>query len=331
MADYRRMTYTDRLIIEKLYNSGSSYRAIARMTGFHPSSVHREVQRGLYDHLDGSRYIFVRRYSATIAQDAATFQASAKGAALKLGKRFDYARSVSARIRNGESPDAIVGAMRSAGQWTVSTTTLYRYIAHGFIPDVSNSDLLLKSRKRKRSYRRVRAAHAPRGVTIERRPVDINDRSAFGHWEMDLVIGKGRKQALLCLTERQTRFEIIRKLPNKTTASVVSALAGIAAVLPRAALRSITVDNGSEFSDYASMLSHTGEVYYCHPYTSCERGSNENANRIIRRYLPKGTSFIPVLQADCDQIADRMNSMHRKILGYSTAADLFAARLAELT
>ncbi len=331
MAGYRRMTYTDRLMIEKLYNAGNSYRAIARITGFHPSSVYREVQRGMYQHFIGKHYIYVPRYSATIAQDDATFQASAKGASIKLGKRYDYANMVADRIKNGESPDSIVGDMKAKGEWTVSTPTLYRYIDHGYIPHVTNKNLLVKSRKKKRHYHRVKAAHAPRGVSIERRPEFINDRSSFGHWEMDLVVGKGQKQSLLVLTERQTRYEVIRKLRNKTTSSVVSALSSAVSAFPSGTFRTITVDNGSEFSDYQSMLNYTSEVYYCHPYTSCERGSNENANRIIRRTLPKGTSFLPVTQSDCDAIADRMNSMHRKILGYRSAAELFSEQLALLT
>lgn len=331
MASYRRMTYTDRLIIEKLYNAGNSYRAIARITGFHPSSIHREVQRGMYQHFIGKHYIYVPRYSATIANDDAVFQASSKGSVLKLGKRYDYANAVAGRIRNGESPDAIVGDMKAKGEWTVSTPTLYRYIEHGFIPGISNQNLLVKSCRKKRSYHRVKALRAPRGTSIERRPDSINNRSDFGHWEMDLVIGRGQQQALLVLTERKTRFEIIRKLFDKTTRSVVGALGSVVGAYPKDTFRTITVDNGSEFSDYHSMCNYTGEVYYCHPYCSSERGSNENANRIIRRYLPKGTSFVSVTQTDCDEIALRMNTMHRKILDYRTAADLFANELSKLS
>lgn len=325
------MTYTDRLVIEKLYNAGNSYRTIARITGFHASSVYREVQRGLYDHLDGSTYKYLRRYSATIAHDDAAYQATAKGMGIKLGSRYEYAALISRRIRDGDSPDSIVGDLKSKGEWTVSTPTLYRYIDHGFIPQITNKNLLVKSRRKKRAYHRVSASKAPSGVSIEARPALINDRSCFGHWEMDLVLGKRQKNPLLVMTERQTRFEIVRKLPDKSAASVVSAVAHIVSRFPNYTFQTITVDNGSEFSDYHSLKCLTGEVYYCHPYSSCERGSNENANRILRRWLPKGTDFRPLTQQDCDTIAHRMNSMHRKILGYRTAAELFAEQLALLT
>lgn len=327
---YRRMTYTDRLIIEKLYNSGNSYRAIARFTGFHPSSVYREVQRGLYDHWLDDSGLSESRYSATIGQDSANYQSTSKGQLIKLGSHYDYACAISTRIQNGESPDSIVGDLKSKGEWTVSTPTLYRYIDQGYIPQISNKNLLIKSRKRKRAYHKVQAARPPKGVSIEKRPDHINNRRTFGHWEMDLVIGKRQKNPLLVLTERTTRFEIVRKLPDKTAGSVVSAVEYIVDRFPSQTFQTITVDNGSEFSDYQSMKRFTGEVYYCHPYTSCERGSNENANRIIRRWLPKGTDFRPLTQEHCDEIANRMNSMHRKILGYRTAAELFAEQLALL-
>lgn len=327
---YRRMTYTDRLIIEKLYNSGNSYRAIAKITGFHYSSIFYEVQRGLYDHLDGDTWLYIKRYSATIGQDSADYQATAKGQALKLDRHYDYAYSVAHRIKHGESPDSIVGDLRAKGRWTVSTPTLYRYIDHGYIPGITNGNLLVKSRKKKRTYRHPRAAKSPRGVSIEQRPSSINNRSTFGHWEMDLVIGKQHKSPLLVLTERQTRFEIIRKLADKTTDSVVRAIDHIVNKFPYRTFQTITVDNGAEFADYSTMKLYTEEVYYCHPYCSSERGSNENANRIIRRYLPKGTDFRPITQKDCDTIAERMNSMHRKILGYRTAAELFAEQVSKL-
>lgn len=327
---YRRMTYTDRLIIEKLYNSGHSLREIAKITGFHNSSIHYEIKRGLYDHLDGDTWRYIKRYSATIAHDNAIYQATAKGQTIKLDKHYDYAYAVADRIKDGESPDAIVGDLKRKNKWTVSTPTLYRYIDLGFIPGITNGNLFQKSRKPKRKYHKPRAAKAPRGVSIEKRPDTINTRQTFGHWEMDLVIGKQQKSPLLVLTERKTRFEIIRKLPNKSAQSVVDAIDHIVNKFPYRTFQTITVDNGSEFADYQTMKLYTEEVYYCHPYCSSERGSNENANRIIRRTLPKGTDFRPLTQQYIDTVADRMNNMHRKILGYHTAAELFAAELARL-
>lgn len=333
MKKYRRITYTDRLVIEKLYNSGCSYRAISRKLGFSPSAIHYEVQRGLYDHLDGKTYSFIKRYSATIADDDATFQASSKGSLVKLGKRYDYARFVASRIKAGESPDQIVGFLKINQKWTVSTPTLYRYIEQGFIPGITNKNLLVKSQNKKREYNKPRAAKAPKGPSIERRPASVSDRLTPGHWEMDTVIGKakGPNQSCLVLTERKTRFEIIVKLPNKTAASVLHAVTNTVEHFPSGTFQTITVDNGSEFAAYDGLKQLVQEVYYCHPYCSCERGSNENANRLIRRHFPKGHSMAKVTQRDCDAAAYHLNHMHRKILGYKTAADLFEAWQSTLT
>ena len=236
-----------------------------------------------------------------------------------------YAKHVASRIKNGESPDAIVGDLKRKNRWTVSTTTLYRYIDSGYIPGVSSKDLQVKSHEEKRSYRKVKAAHAPRGESIERRPAFINSRTTPGHWEMDTVIGKakGKGQALLVLTERLTRFEIIAKLPDKTANSVERALSKIKRSYPDGTFQTITVDNGSEFSSYDGLKTLTGEVYYCHPYSSFERGSNENCNRLIRRFFPKHESMGNRTQRDCDAAAHFINNMHRKVLGYATADELF--------
>lgn len=329
MKKYRRMTWTDRLIIEKLFNKGASYRAIADISGFTVGAVYREIQRGLYDHLDGETYEYVRRYSAQIADDDAHYQSTARCGAVKLGHNHAYAQAVSSRIHGGESPDSIVGDMRMRKEWTVSTSTLYRYIDRGYIPNVTNKNLLCKSKER-RKYHKTRASRPPAGVSIEKRPQIVLDRSTFGHWEMDCVIGKakGKGQALLVLTERLTRYEIIFKLSAKTCLSVNTLVESTLSKLPQGAIQSITVDNGSEFSAaYHLPIS----VYYCHPYCSCERGSNENCNRLIRRFFPKGESMASKTQADADSAARAINSIHRKILGYKTAQQRFEEELAKLS
>ena len=329
---YSRMTWTDRLNIEKLFNSGLSYRVIASRLGFAVSSVHYEIRRGLYDHLDGSTWKTVKRYSADIAQDDADWQATAKGGPVKLGRNHVYAETVANRIRSGESPDQIVGSFRREEKWTVSTSTLYRYIDKGYIPGITNKSLWQKSRKAKRPHKKVKASRPSAGNSIERRPLLVDSRSTFGNWEMDSVIGKarGKKQSLLVLTERQTRFEIIFRASAKTSAATVSAFSKIVRKFPQGTFKTVTVDNGSEFQDVNGLQALTNSVYYCHPYTSCERGSNENANRIIRRFFPKGRSMKDVRQKDCDAVARYMNNMHRKILGYRTAAELFEEQLALL-
>ena len=333
---YRRMTWTDRLIIEKLYNNGASYRSISALTGFAVSSIHAEVKHGLYSHLGAETTRRPLRYSAQIAQDYSDFQATSKGPALKLGHDHDYASFISTQIKAGHSPDQIVGTLKKSGKWTVSTTTLYRYIDRGYIPNVTNKDLREKP-MRKRSYRHIKAKRPPKGTSIERRPQIVSTRSTFGHWELDSVIGKakGTRQSLLVLTERMTRCEIILRTASKSSAATVHALDQLLKRFPKSAFQTITVDNGSEFQNCHDMeYDRNGtkrlSVYYCHPYTSCERGSNERNNRIVRRFFPKGKSLRRVTQADCDRAAAEINDMPRKILGYATARELFEQELAKL-
>lgn len=333
---YRRMTQTDRLIIERLYNNGASYRSIASVTGFAVSSIHAEIKHGLYPHLGAETSRRPLHYSADIAQQYSEFQATAKGPSLKLAHNHTYANFISSQIRKGCSPDQIAGTLKKSGKWTVSTATLYRYIDRGYIPNVTNRDLREKP-KHKRTYRPIKAKRPPKGTSIERRPSIVSTRQTFGHWEMDSVIGKakGQRQSLLVLTERMTRCEIILRTFGKSSAATVHALNALIPGFPAGTFKTITVDNGSEFQDcYGMEHDENGQkrltVYYCHPFSSCERGSNERNNRIIRRYFPKGKSLYHVTQADCDCVAAQINAMPRKILGYATAQELFDQELAKL-
>lgn len=248
---YRRMTYTDRLHIERLYNSGKSIRYIASVLGFAPSSVHYELQHGFYDGLCGDTWETVRRYSADLAQRHSDFQVTAKGRPVKLGREYAYARSVAEKIRAGFSPDSIVGRFRLENRWTVSTTTLYRYIDSGYIPGISNQDLWQKIHNKKQNSPAKKAKRPPAGRSIELRPAGVSHRDSFGHWEMDSVVGKnkGKRQSLLVLTERFTRYEIIVHQPDKTAKSTVNALNKLIRQFPDGVFRTITVDNGSEFAD----------------------------------------------------------------------------------
>ncbi|MFG6330875.1 MAG: IS30 family transposase [Lachnospiraceae bacterium] len=201
----------------------------------------------------------------------------------------------------------------------------------------------LHRRKRKRKYEKVKSkpARAPKGESIENRPQEINERETFGHWEMDCVEGKKKtKETLLVLSERLTRREIIIKMPDKTAASVVKALNRLERKYGRRfpqIFKSITVDNGSEFADCAGIeksIFGRGKrkrttVYYCHPYSAYERGTNENINKMIRRFLPKGTDFRQVSVEYVARVETWINNYPREILGFETSGALFEKYLAE--
>lgn len=328
---YHRITWTERLIIEKQYNNGASYSDIARLLKRYPSSIRYEIKKGMYFHKD---YLWrdIPRYSANIAQSKTEWEMTSKGQILKLGNNHRYAKYISSQIKQGHSPATIVETLRQQNKWTVSTPTLYRYIDQGLIPEITNQDLWEKS-KRKRSYNKVRKAkRPPKGISIEDRPRYINTRRQFGHWEIDCVVGKkrGHGETLLTLTERKTRYEIIMKLYTRTAKEVAQALRAIVYKYPKGTFKTITVDNGSEFSDYETMKTIVPEIYYCHPYCSSERGTNERHNRIIRRFFPKKQSMKQVTQIDCEQVQAYMNTLPRKILNYASPEQRFTIEISNL-
>lgn len=335
-AAYHRISWIDRLKIEALYNAGHTYRFVAAQTGFSVSSVYAEIQYGLYPHMGAELTKRPYHYSAQIAQDYADAQATSKGVEIKLGHNYAYAQYIASEVRQGHSLDSIVGSLRRAGKWTVSTPTLYRYVDRGYIPGITNKHLPEKPRKKQKKST-VRAARPPAGTSIERRPLIVSSRTTFGHWEMDSVIGKseGKRQSVIVLTERLTRFEVIFRVSAKTAAATVRAFECALTKFPKGTFQTVTVDNGCEFADchgleYGQKTEKRVTVYYCHPFCSCERGSNERQNRVIRRYFPKGHSFAKYTQKDCDRVAAAINSMPRKILGYATSAELFAQEIAKL-
>lgn len=333
----RYLTYIDRLIIEKMYDKGCTGRSIAAMLEVNPSTISRELRRGKYERLDGKTWKTRIAYSADIAQQKADYNSTAKGRPLALGNNHQLARYIEREILSGKSPDVIIGTLARNGKRPFSTVTLYRYIHQGVFLHITSANLLECSH-RKRSYGKVqKAKRPPKGTSIEYRPKYIDDRTEFGHWEMDCVIGKaeGKGQALLVMTERKTRFEIIVHLRDKTMKSVVRALDSIFSKYPDNTFKTITVDNGSEFQDCYGMEhnrdgSRRTTVYYCHPYTSCERGTNERMNRMIRRFFPKGKSLRKVTRQQCESAAAWLNNYPRRILDYHTPNELFQAELAAL-
>ncbi|HBN12731.1 MAG TPA: IS30 family transposase, partial [Clostridiales bacterium] len=192
--------------------------------------------------------------------------------------------------------------------------------------------------KRKKYKRKIQASKAPQGTSIEKRAVEILLRNTFGHWEMDCVVGTTLR-TLLVLTERLTRKEIIIPIPNKKAVSVVTALNKLErkyGKLFKRIFKTITVDNGVEFSDsegieksiYGNKKRTT--VYYCHPYSSYERGTNERLNREIRRKLPKGTNFNKVSDKEVKAVEDWVNNYPKAVLGYATANEVFEKYISAL-
>lgn len=171
------------------------------------------------------------------------------------------------------------------------------------------------------------------GQSIEQRPAEIQTRKEFGHWEIDTVAGKRTRddQALLTLTERKTRFELMIKVDDKSAKPVNDALSALQKRTGNRLgriFKTITADNGSEFVDLVTELPKTTQVYYTHPFSSFERGTNEHHNRIIRRFIPKGSTIKEVSERTVARVNHWMNQLPRKLFGYQTAEERFLAELA---
>lgn len=337
------LTWNDRLTIEKMLREGYSKPQIARYLGVHHSTVYDECRRGAVElkRSDLTTYI---SYSADVAKDYHLDRKKNMEKPLKIGKDHRLARWLVKTISEGYSPSAACSMLGKTPETTFSCTlcrqTVYKYIENGDLWPLTNKELRYKS-DQKRTYNRVKAAKAPRGDSIEHRPEHINNREEPGHWEMDSVVGKkGTKAALCVLTGRVTRDEIIRKMHDDTAASVVGVLDRLerrmGTAMFRQVFKSITVDNGSEFQDCAGIErsifgGKRTKVYYCHPYSSYERGTNENLNKMLRRIFPKGTDFDLVPDEEIIAAAGWMNNYPRKVLGGTTAAHAFDNFLAEIS
>lgn len=339
---FSHLTWTKRLQLEALLKAKTPVKDIAKALGVHISTIYREVKRGRYEHIDGATWISEDRYSPDIANEKYRDHLTAKGAPVKIGNDHEFAAYIEKRIIEDKlSPAAVLGEIKHGDfnfKTSICTNTLYSYIEKGVFYRLSFSHL--SNKKKKRAKRAVKIAKPPRGTSIERRPEEINARNTFGHWEMDCVVGKQKtKNVLLTFTERLTRYEIILRLPNRKTETVVKALNRLEWRFGsdfRKVFKSITVDNGSEFSDYQGLErsiygGKRTSVFYCHPYCSSERGSNERLNREIRRLIPKGADLSKYSSDEIQQVENWVNSYPRGILGYASSGELFRNELLKVS
>lgn len=342
MAKFTHMSINERIKIEHMYNKQNlSARQIAAQLGRHPATIYREIGRDLCN-VYGKDYRYVVEYSHQIAHKKYLENGQSKGAQLKIGKDHELVDYIEKQIADGKcSPAAALNRIQDEGKQfsvTISHTTLYRYIDDNLFLRITNKDLPTGKRPPKQKYDKVRriSYQQPMELSIDDRPKEILEHKEFGHWEMDTVVGKakGKSTCLLVLTERMTRFELIYKIKQKSARCVVRALDKIERRFDGAfsdVFKSIATDNGCEFSDGDGIRKNgRTTLYKCHPYSSWERGSNENANKLIRRFIPKGTDISKYTHKEIERIKHWMNNYPRRILSYTTSKKLFDAEIAKL-
>lgn len=342
---FKHLSQNDRIKMETMLNYGHKVVEVAEYLHVHRSTIYREIKRGEYTHRN-SDYTEETRYSSDLGQKNHDWNAQGKGRNIKIGNDRPLAEYIEGKIIEDKySPEAALAAAAESGiefTTSISVRTLYRYIDKGIFLKLTNKDLPVKGKRKKHNKRVKVQKRASAGESIENRPDEVKDREIFGHWEMDTVKGKQgvTKSCMLVLTERKTRDEIIVKLPDQKAASVVEAIDRLERKwgdMFTKVFRSITVDNGVEFSDYEGLersVLHEGEkrtfAFYCHPYSSWERGSNENNNRLIRRHIPKGEDFDEKQDRDIEYIENWINNYPRGIFGFKTSAQLFEEEIRKL-
>lgn len=341
------LTYPERREIKALLGAGHTVAEIALFIKRSKSCVYRELARGRCTQYAVRAGGFTVRYEPDYAELEHRRAQSRKGAGLKIGKDAKTMAALERYVIEDRcSPYAAIEKARAAGELGTPITdkTFYSYIRRGFCA-VEERHLLRGFRPRKRSAsdekfaERRRCDRANGGKSIEKRPKAVLSRKEFGHWEGDLVVGaQGSSAAVLTLVERKTRCLIAFKVASKRQCDVLKAFERVELAFGGRCIdvfKSITFDNGSEFLDAVGIRSSSidltdpggrrfGQVYYAHPFCSGERGTNENANGMLRRVFPKGTSFDEVEEGDIHAHVEWINSYPRRILGGASAKEAFA-------
>lgn len=346
------LTFEDRQTLEMLVienekrpkSKKMTQKEMAEKLGVHPSTISRELKRGKVEQLN-TNYEQYTSYSAMTAQDDADHEKTAKGPEIKLGKDKELHDFIEHWILEEKySPDAVIMKIETEElefETSICTKTLYNYIDKGYFLRLTNKDLPRQGKQGKRKYNHVRKAHKGKGKSISERPEEANNREEFGHWEMDCVeSGKGSRSCLLTLVERKTNFSLNYRLKSQTQSQVINYLDKIERALGRPKFseifKSITVDNGSEFLDYESMerscrakTKYRTEIYYCHPYSAWERGSNEQMNGQIRRFIKKGSNISEIPSQDIKNLNIWLNNYPKRSLGGQTSGQVFLEELRE--
>ncbi len=312
---YHQLTSGERYMLAALRRQGCNQSQIARSLGRHRSTVCREVRRNS-TRADG-------HYRAFTAQERTNGRRSRS----RRNQRFsaeDFAL-IDELLRRQWSPEQVAGHLRRLGRLLISHETIYRHVWR----DKKAGGALYTHLRGARKRRRKRyGAYDSRGRLagkrpISERPAEVEARSHVGHWEADTVMGAGSKDCVLTLVERKTGLVLIGKLADRT-AEGLSRRAISLMRRPDMRCETVTADNGTEFHDYRRVERLTGAAFYfARPYHSWERGSNENANGLIRQYLPKGVSMAGLSQHQCNAIACKLNTRPRKRLGFRTPLECY--------
>ena len=313
MTKHKHLTAADRSKIEILLHQQYTLTDISRALGFHKSTISREYNKRKTPN----------GYFAEYAQIDYEDKREACGKH-KILSDYKVRDQVVYLLKQGWSPETISGRLTyEYGRSVISHESIYQYIYEDEYAVSENLRMYLKHGKRRRTSwkgRRSSKSRIPNRVSIHKRPVIVKERSELGHWEGDSVIYP-YKQAINTVNELKSGLVAFTKLERKTAELTAQAMIE---KLSSYEVKTITVDNGSEFTRHEKVTKVVdAPVYFCDPYSSWQRGANENVNGLLRRYLPKRKSIMGVTQEELDEIAEDLNHRPRKRLGYKTPHEVY--------
>lgn len=324
----KHLNYEERIKIEALSKIGMKSEEIAKHIGCSGRTVRRELAKGKIELLNSDLTTRIE-YSADIGQQKHDYAATSKGPALKIGNDYELVKYIeNLIIQEKMSPYAVAENIKRSRKikTKISYKTIYNYIEQELFPHLTNKHLPVKKTGKKQKYDHIRPAiNNVKGTSISERDERIDKRDEYGHWEMDTVVGKSKtKEVLLVFTERMTKQEIIRKIKSKSQYCVVKEIDKIERKMGskefRTTFKTITCDNGCENLDFEGIersvitKKKRTKVYYAHPYSAWERGTNENANKLIRRFIPKGSDIGEFSHERIRTIEHWINNYPRRIL-----------------
>lgn len=312
---HQKLTAQERDLIALWKGGGVSQREIARRLGRSHSTIIDETRRNRF----GETYVAIH---AQYLSDQRKANAR-KRHYLKDAKTYAH---VISKLQEGWSPEQIAGTLRKKqGETVICYETIYQFIYSEYAKDKKLWEYLpwKRTKRRKKHGRIVHRGRIPNRISIHQRPEAVNSRLAFGHWEGDTVEGRGHRGGIHTEVERLSRFMIAAKVCAITSEEAIATQKKIFSKLPTYARHSTTLDNGKE-NHLHSRLKRLGMItYFADPYSSWQRGTNEYHNGLLRRYLPKGTSFVDLAQEELDNIVWEINNRPRKVLNFNTPQEVF--------
>lgn len=324
MASYQHLNLVERTTIKVLNLQGMSLREIGRKIGRPHTTVSRELIRNHQGHPLMSGYVPELAQNLAVKRHADT----SKRPRLKSQEVRDF---VHEKLNIGWTPEQISGTINETlPDFSISYEAIYQYIYTDYREGIS---LLARSHKQRYPRKYSKKSRAPKiknRVDIDKRPEEINQRKVFGHWESDSIVSQSGISAINVILERISRRIFINKTTDKTSETTKKAIIGSLKKLPAHARLSVTYDNGSENYYHEEInLELNMQSYFCKPYHSWEKGAVENANGLIRRFIPKKTNLDTVTEEELKIIEFKINNRPRKCLGFKTPENVFSAHCAQ--